>query len=36
MVNQDEIQLIDDEWRTLPLVALPENIKLENQPTKFW
>lgn len=36
IVDNDLLQTIDDQWRFLTVVTLPENIINENEPDKFW
>jgi len=34
--NDDFIQKVDDEWRLLPNLNIPENIKTIKEPDLFW
>jgi len=36
IVNDNSLQIIDDQWRLLSLVALPANIINEKEPDQFW
>lgn len=36
IVNDNSLQTIDDQWRLLSLVALPDNIINEKEPDQFW
>lgn len=36
LINEDKLQQIEDQWRTLPLINIPENVIVDNDPEKFW
>jgi len=36
LINKDNLQQIEDQWRTLPLINIPENVIVDDDPEKYW
>lgn len=36
LINEDKLQQIEDQWRTLPLINIPENVIEDDDPEKYW